>query len=93
MNLLFLFVKLDILFPIEARYGNCANNCRGVDPNAIIGGGVAAAAATAVAGSALVSPALGVGGLGAAAAVGGAMTMMMMPPCQAPLCRVGLYKH
>ena len=33
-----------------ARYSNCANNCIGVDPNAIIGAGVAAATATALVG-------------------------------------------
>jgi len=50
-----------------ARYSNCANNCIGVDPNAIIGAGVAAATATALG-------ILGSGGVGAAmSAAGGAI--------------------
>ena len=41
----------------------CANNCRGVDPNSIIGGGVAAVALTGIAGQGLLAPALGAAGL------------------------------
>ena len=41
----------------------CANNCRGVDPNSIIGGGVAAVALTGIAGQSLLAPALGAAGL------------------------------
>ena len=53
-----------------ARYSNCANNCIGVDPNAIIGAGVAAATATALG---VLSPFLGFGGVGAIGAAGGAI--------------------
>ena len=48
---------------------NCAANCPGVDPNSIIGGGVAAVALSGLAGQALLAPALGAGGLAVAAAM------------------------
>ena len=43
----------------------CDNNCAGVDPNAIIGGGVAAAGIIGISAQAVVGPAagLGVGGI------------------------------
>ena len=65
----------------------CANNCLGVDPNSIIGGGVAAVAASAVAGQALLGPAVGVGGLTLA---GGAAAMGMFNCPRARPCRVSI---
>ena len=70
------------------RFANCANNCRGMDPNAIIGAGVAAVTAGSVAAVGLFAPALTVGGIGMAGAAGGAIATRMAT-CQAPLCRVG----
>ncbi|XP_023349486.1 uncharacterized protein LOC111718191 [Eurytemora carolleeae] len=43
----------------------CANNCRGVDPKAVIAGGIAVIAATSASGSVL-GPVLGAGGIGIA---------------------------
>ena len=55
------------LFQCKDQHGNiaiCANNCKGVDPNAVIVGGTAVLAATAGGGLAyLISAALGIGGL------------------------------
>ena len=63
----------------------CAANCPGVDPNSVIGGGVAAVALSGLAGQALLGPALGVGGLTLA---GGAAAMGMFN-CQGDTpCRV-----
>ena len=67
---------------------NCANNCKGVDPNAIIGAGVAAVATTGLTLVGFLGPALGIGGIGAVGAAGGAL-MTRMDTCQFPLCRVG----
>jgi len=69
-------------------FANCANNCRGVDPNAIIGAGVAAVTAGALGAVGLLAPALGIGGIGMAGAAGGAIATRMAT-CQAPLCRAG----
>ena len=42
----------------------CANNCKGVDPNAVIVGGTAVLAATAIASvGSLIPQAIGIGGL------------------------------
>ena len=71
------------------RLANCANNCRGVDPNAIIGAGVAAVTATGLGAVGLLGPALGIGGVGLVGAAGGAIATRMAT-CQPPLCRVGL---
>jgi len=70
------------------RFANCANNCRGVDPNAIIGAGVAAVTAGALGAVGLLAPALGIGGIGMVGAAGGAIATRMAT-CQAPLCRAG----
>ena len=48
----------------------CGSNCLGVDPNSIIGGGVAAVALSGLAGQALLGPALGLTIAGGAAAMG-----------------------
>ena len=66
---------------------NCAANCPGVDPNSIIGGGVAAVALSGLAGQALLAPALGVGGI-AVAGVGGAAAMGMLNCGGGTPCRV-----
>ena len=72
---------------------NCAANCPGVDPNSIIGGGVAAVALSGLAGQALLAPALGAGGI-AVAGVGGAAAMGMFSQCpRSRPCRVrGIYR-
>ena len=61
----------------QGKVATCHNNCKGVDPSAIIGAGVAAVVASGVAGQAAlpVAGALGVGGLGA---VGGGAALMQM---------------
>ena len=76
------------------KYGEiatCHNNCKGVDPSAIIGAGVAAVVATGVAAQAVlpVIGALGIGGLGAVGG-GAAMELMRQAPqqCQPGQCRV-----
>ena len=75
-----------------ARYANCANNCIGVDPNAIIGAGVAAVTATAL-GS--LGPVFGIGGIGAVGAAGGAILtgaglMLAQSMCFAPFYCISL---
>ena len=65
----------------------CASNCLGVDPNSIIGGGVAAVALSGLAGQALLGPALGVGGLTLA---GGAAAMGMFNCRGDTPCRVSI---
>ena len=66
----------------------CANNCRGVDPNAIVIGGTAVLAATATAPTGLAVIALGLGGVGLVGA--GAMANGMCPPT---MCRVRTQFH
>ena len=65
----------------------CPNNCVGVDPNSIIGGGVAAVALSGLAGQALLGPALGVGGI---SLVGGAAAMEMLNCGGARPCPVSI---
>ena len=50
---------------LQGTFARCDNNCAGVDPNAIIGGGVAAAGIIGISAQALAGPAagLGVGGI------------------------------
>ena len=78
---------------LQGQLANCAANCPGVDPNSIIGGGVAAVAITATAGQAFLGPALGLGALGVAGAGGnGWMGMFSQCPRSRP-CRVrGIYR-
>ena len=45
----------------QGSYARCDNNCAGVDPNAIIGGGVAAAGIIGISAQALAGPAAGIG--------------------------------
>ena len=70
------------------KIATCHNNCKGVDPSAIIGAGVAAVVATGVAAQAVlpVIGALGIGGLGAVG--GGAAMELMRQQCQPGQCRV-----
>jgi len=60
----------------------CFNNCKGVDPNSIIGAGVAAAAATGLAVSSFLGPALGLGAAGVAGAGGAMVLRTQCPPSQ-----------
>ena len=73
---------------LQGLLANCANNCPGVDPNSIIGGGVAAVAITATAGQAFLGPALGLGALGVAGAGGAAAAMGMLNCGGGTPCRV-----
>jgi hypothetical protein len=62
-------------FCVESERGtflNCANNCKGVDPNSMAIGGAALLAASAVGGIGTLLPVVGAGGL-AVAGVGGLM--------------------
>ena len=79
---------------LQGQLANCAANCPGVDPNSIIGGGVAAVAITATAGQAFLGPALGLGALGVAGAGGAAAAMGMFSQCpRSRPCRVrGIYR-
>ena len=84
-------VSLNVNFCVDEQgeLANCAANCRGVDPNSIIGGGVAAVAVTAAAGQAFIGPALGLGALGVAGAGAGAAMMGLFSPCpRTRPCRV-----
>ena len=72
---------------LQGQLANCAANCPGVDPNSIIGGGVAAVALSGLAGQALLAPALGAGGI-AVAGVGGAAAMGMLNCGGGTPCRV-----
>jgi len=54
----------------------CANNCKGVDPNAVVVGGTAVLAAAAIAGSSYLLPAVGLAG---GVALGGPMALGMCP--------------
>ena len=81
---------VDGVFNGIPRFANCANNCVGVDPNAIIGAGVAAFAATGLGAIGILGPMLGVGALGAGAvgvAVGGDM-LTRVATCPPLRCRV-----
>ena len=71
---------------------NCPNNCIGVDPNSIIGAGVAAVTLSSLGALSVVGPLLGFGALGVgavgAAGVGGAM-LANSRSCGPPfMCRV-----
>ena len=61
----------------SGHLGVCANNCKGVNPNSIIIGGLAPIAIAGLAGQGFVAPAalIGAGGLGAGAIGVGAMMM------------------
>ena len=66
-------------------YANCANNCIGVDPNAIIGAGVAAVTASGILATELVVPILGgMGALGVAGALGAGSMMTAQSMCAPP---------
>ena len=73
---------------LEGWLANCAANCAGVDPNSIIGGGVAAVALSGLAGQAFLGPALGLGALGVAGAGGAAAAMGMLNCGGGTPCRV-----
>ena len=75
----------------DGQKGTCSNNCLGVDPNAIIIGGTAVLAASAIA-PAIVPQVLGIGGLAALGAVGaGAMMMGHQDTCPVGFCKVSLH--
>jgi len=67
-------------------FTTCSNNCRGVDPNNIVGAGVAAAVLTGFTSTAFL-PSLMIGLGGAAAGAGGAM--MLRTSCPRTQCSVG----
>ena len=84
-----LFLINEVKSNLKNWLANCAANCPGVDPNSIIGGGVAAVAVTAAAGQAFIGPVLGLGALGVAGAGGVAAAMGIMSPCpRSRPCRV-----
>ena len=68
----------------------CANNCKGVNPNAVVIGGTAVLAASAISLQQVVTI-----GVGVAAAAGGGtavLAQMMNPGCPATRpCQVGFY--
>ena len=75
----------------EGDLAICSNNCRGVNPNAIIIGGTAVAIAATVSQTLLLSPAaIGVVGLGAGAVGVGAASGLLRNQCpnRRP-CQVG----
>ena len=61
---------------------NCANNCLGVDPNAVVIGGSAVLAAAAFGGLGLLQSVVGLGAVGAVG-TGGLVAMGVCPP---PYC-------
>lgn len=67
-------------------FAPCNNNCKGVDPNSIIGAGVAAVTATGIAVTALAGPAFGFG-IGGLAGAGGAM--LTRAQCSPRQCNIG----
>ena len=67
---------------LQGREGMCPNNCIGVNPNSIIGGGMAAVALSGIAGSALLPALGGLGLVGVAGATG--LTVMSMQQCGGP---------
>jgi hypothetical protein len=72
----------------RGKKGTCANNCRGVDPNAIIIGGTAVLAASAIGFTAVQTMGVvGAAGVGVAG-VGGAAAMMMSSGCPRGFCVV-----
>ena len=78
----------------DGQKGTCSNNCLGVDPNAIIIGGTAVLAASAIA-PALLPQMLGIGGLAAVGAVGAGAMMMgnraAVGSCPVGFCKVSLH--
>ena len=72
-------------FILQGRLTTCANNCRGVDPNSIIGAGVAAAFIGGIAAPALLPLFVGAGGI--AAGAGGSMLLQTSCPSRRQ-CRV-----
>jgi len=77
----------------EDEIAACANNCRGVDPNAVVVGGtaalfsLAAAASVAAAGPDLLGSALGAGSLVAVLGVGSMAMNSARTACAPPRCR------
>ena len=67
----------------DGTFLNCANNCKGVDPNSMAVGGSLLLAASAIGGIGTLLPVLGAGGL-AVASVGGLMANSFCPPL---MCR------
>jgi len=77
----------------EGQEAVCANNCRGVDPNAVVVGGtaalfsLAASVSVAVAGADLLGSALGAGSLVAVLGVGSMAMNSTRTACAPPRCR------
>ena len=71
------------------KIATCHNNCKGVDPSAIIGAGVAAVVATGVAAQAVLPAIGGAVGLGGVGAVGFMeMLRQQQQQCTQTQCRV-----
>ena len=56
-----IFTLFNFLFIHQGNFARCDNNCAGVDPNAIIGGGVAAAGIIGISAQTIAGPAAGLG--------------------------------
>jgi len=67
----------------EGELDHCANNCKGVDTNSVVAGGLAALAVGQAAFTSLIAPAAGVATVGAVGVGGGVAAMMMMNHDQA----------
>ena len=89
MNFLLTFVTIQCGNG-QGKVATCHNNCKGVDPSAIIGAGVAAVVASGVAGQAAlpVAGALGLGGLGAVGGGAALMQMVQRTRCAPSQCSV-----
>ena len=79
----------------KGRTATCHNNCKGVDPSAIIGAGVAAVVASGISGQAAlpVAGALGLGGLGAVGGGAALMEMVQRTRCPPTQCLVSCSKR
>ena len=76
---------------IVVKYGEiatCHNNCKGVDPSAIIGAGVAAVTLTALSGTSVLPAIGGAVGLGGVGAVGFMEMLRQQQQCMQTQCRV-----
>ena len=72
----------------KGRTATCHNNCKGVDPSAIIGAGVAAVTLTALTGTSVLPAIGGAVGLGGVGAVGFMEMLRQQQQCTRTQCRV-----
>ena len=72
----------------KGQLGTCSNNCRGVDPNAIVIGGAAVLAASGIAAQTALQLGLGLVGAPPAAAAIGMAGAMFMSSCPSGQCLV-----